>query len=345
MSVETSLLTVGNPLLDITVQADQPLFDKYNLKLGSTYLASKEHLPLYSELVKHEAVQYTAGGAGQNTTRAAQWMLKSKVQNATNYIGCVGNDDFGHKLKTAATNDGVNVHYMVTEKEPTGTCAVLVKDKERTLCANLGAANLYHISHFNREDIQKIVKQAHIYFCTGFFLTVSPETLLELGKHAVTTNKTFILNIAAPFLVEHFWGILNEIISYSDIVICNHHEAEAFGKKAVWNPQDLKDIATRLSRLPKSNTKRERTVIFTHGPNPTIIFHNGNVKEVEPVKCKTEDIVDVNGAGDSFAGGFVAGLILGKSLEESVKAGHYCAWEVIQRSGCTFPSTNKFQWT
>jgi sugar/nucleoside kinase (ribokinase family) len=83
----------------------------------------------YEELIKNYPVEYIAGGAGQNSIRACQWMLQAP--KATTYLGCVGNDDFGKKLKEAAEKDGVTPHYLVDEATPTGTCAVLVTDKER----------------------------------------------------------------------------------------------------------------------------------------------------------------------------------------------------------------------
>ena len=61
----------------------------------------------------------------------------------TAYVGCVGEDEFGNQLEVAAKGDGVNVQYMKQKEEPTGTCAVLVKDNERSLIANLAAANKY----------------------------------------------------------------------------------------------------------------------------------------------------------------------------------------------------------
>jgi sugar/nucleoside kinase (ribokinase family) len=74
-------------------------------------------------------VEYIAGGAAQNAIRATQWMLQ--VPHAAHYIGCIGNDPFGKTLKEAAEKDGVTTHYLVDPTTPTGTCAVLVRDKER----------------------------------------------------------------------------------------------------------------------------------------------------------------------------------------------------------------------
>jgi len=130
---------MGNPLLDISSKVDPSVLEKYDLKLDSAVLAEEKHMPLYAELAAMPAVQYIAGGATQNSIRVAQWMLKEA--GSTAYMGCVGNDKFGTQLKNCAKEDGVYVHYMEDEEAATGTCAVLVSGGERSLCANLAAAN------------------------------------------------------------------------------------------------------------------------------------------------------------------------------------------------------------
>lgn len=79
-------------------------------------------------------------------------MLGDKGRTA--YIGCVGEDDFGAKLREAATADGVDVHYQVDSETATGTCAVLIENTERSLVANLAAANNYKKSHFDTDECQ-----------------------------------------------------------------------------------------------------------------------------------------------------------------------------------------------
>jgi adenosine kinase len=93
------------------------------------------------ELAEKPDVQYIAGGATQNTVRVAQWILGTS--GATSYIGCVGKDAYADKMKAVCLKDGVRVEYMVDQSTPTGTCAVCVMQKDRSLVANLGAANNY----------------------------------------------------------------------------------------------------------------------------------------------------------------------------------------------------------
>jgi adenosine kinase len=95
------------------------------------------------ELAANPDVEYIAGGATQNTVRVAQWMLNQP--GATSYLGCVGKDKYADTMRDVCTKDGVNVQYMVCEELPTGTCAVCVVGKDRSLVANLAAANNYKV--------------------------------------------------------------------------------------------------------------------------------------------------------------------------------------------------------
>src|SRR2546423_15101402 len=93
-----------------------------------------------------------------------------------------------------------------------------------------------------------------------------------------------------------------------------------------------------MAQLPKINTKRQRIVILTHGGEPTIVgYQDGTVKEYPIIPIESKDIVDTNGAGDAFVGGFLSQYIQGASIERSVKAGHWLANLCIQQVGPAYP--------
>jgi len=212
----------------------------------------------------------------------------------------------------------------------------------RSLIANLGAAECYKIEHLKSEPIQKVIQQAKVIYSTSFFLTVSPESLVELGKHATTYNKAFMLNVSAEFLVQFFWEQMQTVVPYADFVFANESEGTAYGRKSGWG-EDLRVMAKNLSEQPKTNPKRKRTVIITQGPRPTLVYHDGKIAEYPPIECKKEDIVDLNGAGDCFVGGFLAGFVQGKSIDECIAAGHYASNTIIKVSGVKLPRNCDFR--
>jgi adenosine kinase len=324
---------MGNPLLDISATVPQEVLDKYGVKLDSAILAEQHHLPVYQELIDKYSPLFIAGGATQNSIRVAQWMLQTPGQTA--YMGSVGSDDYASILKRCATQDGVLVHYRHDATEPTGTCACLIHNKERALIANLAAANKMEPSHLETPLAKEIIQQAQYYYIAGFFLTVSVESLVQVAEHALAHNKTFCLNLSAPFIVDFFGEQLATALEYADYLFGNESEAETFSKKHNLG-DDLKEVALKVSQMPSKNNK-PRTVVFTQGSKSTLVARNGTVLEfpVEPLPDRL--LVDTNGAGDAFVGGFLSQLVQNKPIPECVAAGHWAARFIIQTSGTQLP--------
>lgn len=334
---EGKLLGMGNPLLDISATVKQDILDKYDVKLDSAILAEDKHQPLYKELVDNYDVQYIAGGATQNSMRVAQWMLTAAGKpNMVAFMGCVGPaDDYAKQLENCASSDGVLVHYMKDESTPTGTCAALIMNKERALVANLAAANNFHQSHLETDKAKEIIDSVDIYYSAGFFLTVSVESLVQVATKMIEQNKIVALNLSAPFIVDFFGDQLSTAIEYADYVFGNENEGEAYGKKNLNGEQNLGKIALHISTLPKKNNKRNRIVIFTQGSKCTIVAIDGQVKEYPVTPIPSDQLVDTNGAGDAFVGGFLAQKLLNKDLDSCIKAAHWAASYIIQQSGTT----------
>lgn len=153
---------MGNPLLDISATVDQELLSKYNMKPNDAILAEDQHKPLYGELTQQYKPDFIAGGSVQNALRVAQWLLeKPKV---TTFFGCVGDDEYSKILEKKARENGVNVKYQYHESEPTGTCAVLITGHDRSLCANLAAANHFTIDHIKKAENKKLIDMAQYYY-------------------------------------------------------------------------------------------------------------------------------------------------------------------------------------
>lgn len=259
----------------------------------------------------------------------------SQHPGSTVYIGCVGKDKFGEQLKKSAEADGVKTMYLQSELQPTGTCAVCVHEKERSLVANLGAANHYKPEHLDQPDVEAVWKSADIYYSAGFFLTVSPPSLMKVAKHALDTGKYLCMNLSAPFITQFFTEPLLAALPYCDIMFGNESEAEAFGARLQYKDKSVAGIAALIAAAPKLNAGRPRLCIITQGSKSTIVASgDGTITEYAVPPLDASKIVDSNGAGDSFVGGFLSQLALGKPIEECVRAGHYAARTILQVSGC-----------
>lgn len=332
-----AILGMGNPLLDISAAVDLAVVEKYGLKMGDAILAEDKHAPLFTELAAMKNVEYIAGGATQNTIRVAQWILQEA--GATAYMGCVGKDEFGAKLQAACAKDGVNAAYMVDQATPTGACATLINGIERSLCTDLKAANNFNESHLAVPANAAILDAAKIIYSAGFFATVSAASIKIAREKAVKTGALYCLNLSAPFLMQvpPFMAVLTETIPFTDFLFCNETEAACWAECQGWDTTDIPFIATRLSLIPGVKA-RKRTVVVTQGCDPTVVACNGFTTLYAITALPKEKLVDTNGAGDSYVGGFLAGLSKGKNIADCCKAGAYAASVIVQHSGCTYPA-------
>lgn len=337
--MQGAILGMCNPLLDISAEVPMELLEKYDVKLNNAILAEEKHIPLYQELVDSYPVQYIAGGATQNSIRVAQWMLKAP--GATSYFGAVGADGYGQTLERCAMEDGVRVIYQKNTEVPTGTCAVLVHGGERSLIANLAAANTFTSAHLETAEAKEAVEQAKIVYISGFFLTVSVDSILTVAKKSIEDNKIFAINLSAPFLIQFFGDQMASVMPYADFVFGNESEAAAYGEAKGYG-SDLATIALKLAAQPKASGTRPRIVVFTQGSSATIVAQGGVVTTFAVDPLPREALVDTNGAGDAFVGGFLSQLVQNKPMSECVRAGHFAARVIIQRSGCTFPKECDF---
>jgi len=335
--IENIIFALGNPLLDISAPVDEAWLTKYNLKANDAILAAEEHDALFEELAQEDAVTYTAGGATMNSIRVAQYYLDNP--RATTFVGCVGSDDNASKLSGAAAADSVRVEYLVDDTTPTGMCACVITGKNRSLVAKLAAANNYKASHMQSEPIWELATQAQIYYSAGFHLTVCPEAMLDLARHAAETQKTYAFNLSAPFLIQFFKDPMNQVIPYADFIFSNEDEAATYAKENGFDEtEDLSKIALALAALDKVNASRPRMVVITCGSEATIVAHEGVVDTYPVDKLDSSLIIDTNGAGDAFVGGFLAGLAKGQAVADCVQAGHTAAAMIIQTPGIVLPS-------
>jgi len=335
------LLGMGNPLLDISATVKEEMLEKYGLKANDAILTEEEKI--FDELKEGYTCDYIAGGATQNSIRVAQWVLGGKAKpGLCAYMGSVGRDESSKILEDKAKQGGVRVCYQYNEK-PTGRCAVLITGQDRSLVTKLDAANDFTASHLDVKDNWALVKEAKTVYSAGFFLTVSTESMLKVAKECAANNKTYCINLSAPFLCQFFKDQLASVLPFTDIVFGNETEATAYAEANSFETTDVKEIAMKIAQLPKENGSRSRLVVITQGSDPVIVVEHGKILTFPVESLDKEAIVDTNGAGDAFVGGFLAQQVLGKDMNVMVKCGIWAARLCIQRSGCTMPDTADFQ--
>lgn len=300
-------------------------------------------MPLYAELEEkyEKSVQYLAGGACQNSMRVAKWVGGDNVQ--TDFFGCVGNDTNATVLENALKADKVTAHYRVAEMK-TGVCATLISGVERSLVTDLSAANHYKVEHTDIEENKATIDAAEYFYITGYFLTVSTETIIKIGKIAAAANKPFLFNLSAPFLPQFFKDQMASVLPYVDVLFGNETEALAYAEHNGLDTEDIKEIALKIAALEgKVNTARSRVVIITQGANETVVATEGKVTVHDVIKLDKTEIVDSNGAGDAFVGGFLSQYAQEKSMDTCIAAGNFAASHILKNAGTAFDRALTFE--
>merc|ERR1712127_490619 len=204
-------------------------------------------------------------------------------------------------------------------------------------------ANNYKAEHCKQADNWKVVQGAKIIYSAGFFATVSPEAI-KLASAEKAKDGIYCMNLSAPFLMQvpPFKAVFVETMPYVDFLFGNETEARTWAETEGWESTDIEFIATRLSLIPSAKGGK-RTVVITQGCDPTIVAISGEVTEYPILALAKEKLVDTNGAGDAYVGGFLAGLSKGLPVADCCKAGAYSASVIVQHSGCTFPASPDYK--
>ena len=134
-----------------------------------------------------------------NSVRAANHMLKDSHPGKCAFFGSIGNDEIGRTLQGELERTNIHGYFSIDEETPTGSCAVLVHKKERTLCANLAACVKYRVEHLAAN--QQALKKAAFLYTSAFFITSNFDALMNYARFAAEHNKPLGYNLSACFLI------------------------------------------------------------------------------------------------------------------------------------------------
>ena len=340
-----SLIAIGNPIVDISSNIEEDVIDKFGLKWGETVFANESNVGFFKELEKNKNVKYIPGGSIQNTLRTCAWCLgmepgRDKTTFTITMLGATGKDSYRNKIIDALHFAGVKDLLECIPDKETSRCGVGICKKERCLLPEIRASNMINVD-FIIDNLKKIDDHDAL-LLEGYFIQERYEICLNLCKRFKQKRKTVILTLSAVFMVQTYYDKFIELANYSDLIIANKAELEELAKE---KDKENKDLFIKIS---KKLVKKKRLFIVTDGKKGVIVakydYKRGTMDFILrgfPKPVKSEDIVDLNGAGDAFLGGFLSQYMLGKSFEACCKAGNDVAGIIIKNIGCTFPKNFK----
>lgn len=345
MNSISSILAIGNPIIDISADIEKEIMQKYGLKLGETVFANQENESFFKEIENKPEVTYTPGGSVQNTLRVASWCLNSDPNNKNkNYkltmLGSVGDDIYKDKIVNSLKINGVNPLLQIIPNMKTSRCAVGIYKKERCLLPEIRASN-YLSEDFLSQNGQEILNHDAL-IIEGYFLKEKFELCKKLCLEFIKLKKIIILTLCDAFMIEFHKEKIMEIANLADMVVGNFHAAEVL---ADGRGKNMKET---FEKIHKKLFNKERMLVITAGCQGAFCSKfNYQKMQLEflfqdfPQNIKNSDIIDLNGAGDAFLGGFLSQQMQGKTLSSCCKCGNEIATVVIRNIGCTFPKNTK----
>ncbi len=303
------ILGIGNAIVDVICKIEDKFLSDNQLTKSTMKLVDEaEFQKLLSSLKIEETV---SGGSVANSIVGL-----SQLGNKVGFVGKVSDDDLGSKYEEGLKKENVEYFYSKKKEElPTGTCLILITpDSERTMCTFLGTAG-----KINEKDIDvNAVKNSEITFLEGY-LWDEGEPRSAFDKAIQNSNKV-AMSLSDLFCVErHKPHFLDLVKNKLDITFANEQE--------IISLIDAKNFDEVIS----FSKNIEKLIVLTRGEKGSIAI-NGDKVEESGIQ-KSLKIVDLTGAGDLFAAGFLHGIVNNLSSKESLEKGTEMSSKVIQQIG------------
>ena len=307
------ILGIGNAIVDILAKVDDKFLIKNNLVKGSMKLINKSEFESLEKNIKIEKI--VAGGSVANTMAGISYL-----KGSPSFIGKINSDKFGDLYKKSLEDINVSFPYIKkNESLPTGASIILITpDSERTMCTHLAIS-----SHLSADDISiKNILDHELIFLEGYLWDKGDSE--EMFKHSINIAKQNKIKIAMSLsdtfcVTRHKQDFYNLLKNDLDILIGNENEInELTGKK------NLLDSINQLKEFDK-------LIVITRNDKGSLAIKNNEVINCESVKV--DKVLDLTGAGDLFAAGFLKEYLDKSDIKKCLQTGSNIASKIIQKIG------------
>ena len=304
------ILGIGNAIVDVICKVNDSFIDQNNLTKSTMKLFFDENE--FKQLLINLKIEKTvSGGSVANSIVGL-----SQLSNQVGFIGKISNDNFGDKYEEGLKKENVEYFYSKKKEElPTGTCLILVTpDSERTMCTFLGTAG-----KINENDVSSdAINRSEIIFLEGY-LWDEGEPKKAFDKAIKNANKV-AMSLSDQFCVDrHKPHFLELVKNKLDIIFANEQEITSLIEAKNFN--EVINFSKKINKL----------VVITRGEKGAIAINGEEV--VESGIQKNLKIIDLTGAGDLFAAGFLHGHVNKLLIRDCLEKGTEMSSKVIQQIG------------
>ena len=303
------ILGIGNAIVDVICKVNENFIKQNSLTKSTMKLVNENE---FQKLLLSLNIEETiSGGSVANSIVGL-----SQLGNEVGFIGKINDDELGAKYEDGLKKE--NVKYFYSKKKetvPTGTCLILITpDSERTMITFLGTAG-----KINEQDIDvNSIKNSEILFLEGY-LWDEGEPQKAFDKAINNSNKV-AMSLSDLFCVKrHKSNFLKLVNNNLDITFANEQEI-----KSLINTEKIEDVIEFSKKIKK-------LIVITRGKEGALAIEGENIFECSAKK--NLKIIDLTGAGDLFASGFLDGYVKKKSIKESLEKGADMSAKIIQIIG------------
>ena len=307
------ILGIGNAIVDVICKVDDSYLSQNKLEKGTMKLIFEEDE--FKKLLSNLKVNKTvSGGSVANSIVGL-----SQLGNNVGFIGKISDDSFGSKYEEGLKKENVNFFYSKKKENlPTGTCLILVTpDSERTMCTYLGISGKINENDLNIEAI----KSSEIIFLEGY-LWDEGDAKKAFDKAIAQSNKV-AMSLSDKFCVDrHKINFLDLVKNKLDIIFANQSEINS-----LIDSENFEEVISFAKKINKH-------LVITRGDKGAISIYNNEIFEVDAISDLK--IIDLTGAGDLFAAGYLHGFVNNLSIKECLIKGTEMSSKIIQQIGARF---------
>ena len=307
------ILGIGNAIVDVLAKVDDEFLRKKNLVKGSMKLINKSKFEDLTKNIKIEKV--VAGGSVANTMAGI-----AHLQGNPSFIGKINSDEFGEMYKKSLQDINVNFSYIEKNEDlSTGASIILITpDSERTMCTYLGISSQLSADDINDDDIIN----HELIFLEGYLWDKGISE--KMFKHAINLAKKNRVKIAMSLsdifcVTRHKKDFYNLLKNDLDILIGNENEINE-----LTNKNNLFDSINQLKDLNK-------LIIITRSESGSMAIKNNEVTNCKSIRVSK--VLDLTGAGDLFAAGFLKEYLDNSNIKKCLETGSALASKIIQKIG------------
>jgi fructokinase len=307
------ILGIGNAIVDVFVKVDDNFLAKNKLVKGSMKLIEKDEFEILKSTINIEKIE--AGGSVANTMAGIAYLGGN-----SSFIGKINSDEFGKIYKRSLEKIKVNFSYSEkTENLSTGASIIFITpDSERTMCTYLGIS-----SQLSKDDINEDhIKNHELIFLEGYLWDkgISEKMFKHVIDLAKKNNIKIAMSLSDIFCVSrHREDFFKLFINDLDILIGNENEINELIQK--------KNLLDSINELKKIN----KLTIITRSENGSIAILNNEITNCEC--AKVGKVIDLTGAGDLFASGFLKEYQDRSNIKKCLQTGSELAAKIIQKIG------------